>query len=96
MEILLSVDNGDVEIYDRRTLQLLWVLSGQFSSSPASLDLSADLILVVYSCGFGRPRKRSTSFWNVFDRKTKKLLHSVERRSDAEGELRWGDFIINS
>lgn len=40
MEIIMAVDNGNVEIYDRQSLRLKSVLVGQFSSSPASLDFN--------------------------------------------------------
>ena len=73
-EIMLAVDNGNVEVYDRHSLELKTALVGQFSASPSSLDFDARLILVSYSCGFGRPGRRSLAFWNVFDRATKTLV----------------------
>lgn len=83
-EIMLAVDNGNVEIYDRRTLKLKCILMGQFKSSPSQVDFNQKLILVCYTCGFGRPGRKFASVWNIFDRKTKKLLHSVERDGDSD------------
>ena len=88
-EIMLALDNGNVEIYDRHSLRLCALLKGQFSASPSYLDFNARIILVIYVCGFGRPGRRSTSFWNVFCRRTKRLLHSTERDS-AEDVMRVG------
>jgi len=77
-----------VEVYDRHSLELKTALVGQFSASPSSLDFDARLILVSYSCGFGRPGRRSLAFWNVFDRATKTLVRSIER--DSEDLIRIG------
>ena len=87
-EIMLAVDNGNVEIYDRHSHRLTCLLKGQFSASPSYLDFNSQIILVIYVCGFGRPGRRSTSFWNIFSRTTKQLLHSTER--DSEDVMRVG------
>ncbi len=83
-EIMLAVDNGNVEIYDRRSFRLKTVLVGQFASSPTSLDFDAEIILVGYTCGFRRLNRKFPSSWNVYDRVTKELLHSVERFGDDD------------
>merc|ERR1712223_160848 len=48
-EIILAVDNGNVEIYDRATRKLTCVLVGTYSSSPVKVDFNANLIFVQYN-----------------------------------------------
>ncbi len=83
-EIMLAVDNGNVEIYDRRSLRLKTLLVGQFASSPTSLDFDSRIVLVGYTCGFRRLNRKFASSWNIYDRTTKALLHSVERFGDDD------------
>ena len=51
-EIILAVDNGNVEVYDRATRKLTCVLVGQYSASPVKLDFNSNLIFVQYTCAF--------------------------------------------
>lgn len=90
-DIMLAVDNGNVEIYDRYTRKMTCLLAGQYSVSPVGLDCNVDLILVHYTCAFASPRRRllPPSWWNVFCRKTKRLLRSIDRENNSE-EVRLG------
>ena len=53
LEIMLALDNGNVEIYDRYSLQLTHTIVGKHAVSPGLLDMNADLILVEYTASFG-------------------------------------------
>jgi len=86
-EIVLAVDNGNVEIYDRRTLRLKTALVGQFACSPVALDLGAEHVLVGYAWGFRRVGRKHASTWNVYDRRSKELLVSMERYGDDDLRL---------
>ena len=73
-EIILAVDNGNVEVYDRGTRKLTCVLVGQYSASPVKLDFNSRLIFVQYTCAFAASRRRQTpsSWWNIYCRKSKR------------------------
>ena len=56
-EILIALDNGNVEIYDRENLNLTYTIVGKFSISPTVLDITDDIILVGYTAStFGKHR----------------------------------------
>ena len=57
------------------------MISGSYSVSPAHVDFNTNIILVNYVTSFGRPGRRTTSAWCVFDRRTKELSYTVERES---------------
>ena len=79
-EIMLAVDNGNIEIYDRYSLRLTCLLVGQYSASPVKLDFNANLIFVQYTCAFFKSRKSvPSSWWNIYCRKSKRLLRSIDR-----------------
>jgi hypothetical protein len=80
-EIMLAVDNGNVEIYDRSSRRLTCLLAGQYSASPVRLDFNSNLIFVNYTCAFAATRRRHvpSSWWNIFCRITKRLLRSIDR-----------------
>ena len=79
-EIMLAVDNGNIEIYDRYSLKLTCLLVGQYSASPVKLDFNDNLIFVQYTCAFFKSRKSvPSSWWNIYCRKSKRLLRSIDR-----------------
>ncbi len=80
-EIMLAVDNGNVEIYDRFSLKLTCVLAGQYSASPVKLDCNSKFIFVSYTCAFAGSRRRyvPSAWWNIYCRETKRLLRSIDR-----------------
>ena len=80
-EIMLAVDNGNIEIYDRYSQRLTCLLVGQYSASPVKLDFNAHLIFVQYTCAFFKSRQRQvpSSWWNIYCRKSKRLLKSIDR-----------------
>ena len=56
-EIVIALDNGNVEVYDRESLSLTFTIVGKFSVSPTVLDISDDYILVGYTAStFGKHR----------------------------------------
>lgn len=80
-EIILAVDNGNIEIYDRFSRKLTCLLIGQYSASPVKIDANNNLIFVQYTCAFANSRRRQTPscWWNVYCRKTKRQLRSIDR-----------------
>ena len=81
-EIMVAIDNGNIEIYDRQSMKLTWLLVGQYSASPVKLDFNSKLIFVQYTCAFWKnPRNRQSPscWWNIYCRKTKKQLRSIDR-----------------
>ena len=60
-EIVIALDNGNVEVYDRESLSLTFTIVGKFSVSPTVLDISDDYILVGYTAStFGKHRMTSS------------------------------------
>ena len=56
LEIMVALDNGNVEIYDRYNLKLTHTIVGKHIISPGLLDMNADLIFIEYTASFGQKR----------------------------------------
>ena len=67
-EIMLAVDNGNIEIYDRYSMKMTCLLVGQYSASPVKIDFNSNLIFVQYTCAFWRRRQSPSSWWNIYCR----------------------------
>ena len=67
-EIMLAVDNGNIEIYDRYSMKMTCLLVGQYSASPMKIDFNSNLIFVQYTCAFLRRRQSPSSWWNIYCR----------------------------
>ena len=93
LELFVAVDNGNVEIYDRRSLRLRCVLAGQFPTSPSALDFSADVILVGYTRSFAKFGRTLPSSWHVYARDSKRLLHTFERDGDDVVRVGFDDHL---
>ena len=67
-EIMLAVDNGNIEIYDRSSMKLTCLFVGQYSASPVKVDFNAKLIFVQYTCAFWKRRQSPSAWWNIYCR----------------------------
>ena len=67
-EIMLAVDNGNIEIYDRSSMKLTCLFVGQYSASPVKIDFNAKLIFVQYTCAFWKRRQSPSAWWNIYCR----------------------------
>lgn len=87
IEILVALDNGNIEIYDRKSLRMTHTILGKKNVSPGLLEISPSIIMVEYTVSFGpnigigRSKARRSSgpswdkkWWKIFSRSTKELL----------------------
>ena len=77
-EIMLAVDNGNIEIYDRSSMKLTCLFVGQYSASPVKIDFNAKLIFVQYTCAFWKRRQSPSAWWNIYCRYVAAMWGSVK------------------
>ncbi|XP_059092332.1 uncharacterized protein LOC131887700 [Tigriopus californicus] len=82
LELILGLDNGNVEIYDRGSLKVKTILVGKASLPPTQVEMNAEIFLVIYVSGLGMVKNIVSC--QIFDRKTKTFLSSIDHNNGPE------------
>lgn len=82
LELIIGLDNGNVEIYDRCTLKVKTILVGKASLPPTQVEMNANILSVVYVSGLGMVKNVASC--QIFDRKTKTFLSSIVQNNGSE------------